>query len=228
VAATAGVELGRFDEAVLIVPDLGGAHERLGLHEILRRLVQQPHREAQLAGFEGHALLGDADRLLVGLLGGAPVDLREAQILVGILVVLDRQLAAAAREQHRDQDHQAQRAEHEAQREARDRGEQPLRRLLRQIDREHVRQRVHALLSRTASRLDGAVLGRVGQGEPQPADTRENECQQHHHRPNDLLHRPLGPIRGTRFGLYALSARGGTALSASPPGRMGPRRRVRR
>jgi hypothetical protein len=61
------VELGRLEEAVLVVADLGGAHVQAGADEVARGVVEQADRHAQLARLGG-VLLRDPRRLGARLL----------------------------------------------------------------------------------------------------------------------------------------------------------------
>jgi hypothetical protein len=62
VAARLPVELGRLEETVLVVADLGRAHELVGFDEVAGRLVHEVDGEAQLGRLERHALLRNRRR----------------------------------------------------------------------------------------------------------------------------------------------------------------------
>ena len=71
VAAGPDVEFGGFQKQVLVMTDLGGPDQLIGLDEILGGLVEVIGVEQELGGFEDLALFREQSRLLLGPLPDA-------------------------------------------------------------------------------------------------------------------------------------------------------------
>jgi hypothetical protein len=112
VLARLEVELGRLDEAVLVVADLRRALELLVLDEVSRRLLEEAAREAVLRRFGVPARLRQGAGLLGGLLPGLGVDVDGGLPFRDLPVLFLRCGGrAAAGKEHRDRQHQPPRHE---------------------------------------------------------------------------------------------------------------------
>jgi hypothetical protein len=104
------VELGRLEEAILVVADLGGPLELAAVGEILRRLLEQSALEGQLRCLEGLSLPRERSRRAGRPLAGA----RIAREIPWPRVRVRRRRSRAARQQGPDQQHEPQRSQPEA------------------------------------------------------------------------------------------------------------------